>query len=225
MPGLNLTTSAPRTEFKPAPADLHLGICVQVIDLGTHTTDFVNPKTGKKITKHEVRLAFELPNAKMENGDPFLVSQKWNASLHEKAKFRPILESWRGAAFTANETAAFDMKNLLGKAAMVNVVHNPKADGSGVWVNITALAKVGRNPETGEPIKVPTPFNLIKFLELTPERFDAEVFLSLAENTQAHIMKSEEWASVKHLVGGNGDEGTQPPANDAPWPDDDDIPF
>lgn len=225
MPGLNLSAPVPRTEFKPAPADVHLGICVQVLDLGTHATDFINPKTGARVVKHEARLGFELPYAKMDDGRPFLVSQKWNVSLHEKAKFRPILESWRGAPFTAADTAAFDMKNLLGKAAMVTVTHSPKADGKGVWVNIAALAKVGRNPETGEPIKVPAAINPLKFLELTPERFDAEVFLSLHENMQTYIMQTPEWEGVKHLVGGKGDEGPQPPANDAPWPDDNDVPF
>ena len=234
MPGLKLSTPATTIDFDAtkafvaAPADVHLGICVQVIDLGRHGSAFRDPKTGAVITKHESRLGFELPFAKMQDGRPFLVSQKYNnISLHPKAGFRKVLELWRGKAFSTTEVETFDLKSLLGVSAMVSVVHTPRKEGEGVWVNINGLTRVGRNPETGQPIKIPDAVNPLVFLELTKERFDRDVFESLSPKTKEHIMQAREWTSLggsapRHPLPPSPNE---PPALDSPWPDDSDIPF
>lgn len=221
MPGLTLNTSSALPDFQPPPADVHAGICIAVIDLGTHPTKFISPKTGLPIPKHEVRLVFELPFAKMEDGRPFVVMDKWNASLNEKAKLRAILEGWRGQKWPKGTVESFSMKDLLGKPGMVDVIHTPRADG-GSWVNINSITRLGRNPETGLPIKLPPPVNTLKFLELTREGFDAAVFDSLGQKTQETIRASAEWPllhseSVKTM----NDEGRSDE-----WPGvDSDIPF
>ena len=228
MPGLKLSTTLPPEEFKPAPADIHLGICVQVIDLGTHVTAFRNLKTGAIKSKHEMRLAFELPFAKMEDGRPFLVAQKYNnVSLYPTSSFRKVLETWRGKAFSLKEVETFDMKTVLGAPAMVSVVHNAKDNGTGIWVNINGLTRVGRNPETGAPITPPTPINPLVFFELTKERFSRAIFDGLSPKTQDYIMTASEWsqfeASAPQPSSAPSAQGPSP--SETPWPTDDDIPF
>ena len=215
MPGLTLTTSGKSADFTPPPPGIHVGICVAVIDLGTHPKSF----QGKEVMQHKVRIAFELPFCKMEDGKPFLVMDKWTASLEAKSKLRPLLESWRGQAWPKGPISGFSLKDLLGKPAMITVIHTPKEDG-GVWVNIKGIAKLGKNPETGEPIKVPAPFNPLRFLELTKEGFNADVFESLSEKTKELIQSTPEWASIHRSAAPSHEEAPK-----TEWPEDSDIPF
>ena len=78
-------------------------------------------------------------NETNDKGHRLTVRQKYTASLNEKAKLRHDLEAWRGRAFTTDELRAFDLENLIGANAMVNVVHRPDAKGN-VWANVASLA-------------------------------------------------------------------------------------
>src|SRR6476469_9306478 len=107
---MSLTLSYEQQNYEPIEAGNHLARCVQVIDLGTQEEKAfesdeiqLNPK---------VRITWELPNELIEWEDkesgekktrPQLISQEFKASLHEKAKLRKTLASWRGRDFTDEE--------------------------------------------------------------------------------------------------------------------------
>jgi hypothetical protein len=125
----------------PAPSGTHVARCVQVIDLGTQKDD---GKYGLKI-QPKLRLTWELPTElhtfREENGEePFVVGKEYTLNLGDKSNLRKDLESWRGRPFTPQELEGFDVSKLLGAVCMLNIVHKPKADGSGVYANIAGIS-------------------------------------------------------------------------------------
>lgn len=117
-------------EFTPAPEGAHQAVCVDVVDMGVEETPW-----GKK---HKVKLRWQIAED-MENGKPYLVSQRYTASLHEKAKLRHDLEAWRGRAFTEAELAQFDLETLIGANCLLNVIHRQGSKG-GTFANVASVA-------------------------------------------------------------------------------------
>jgi len=48
-----------------------------------------------------------------------------------------LLQSWRGRAFTPEELKKFDLVNVLGKPAFINVTHSVKGDKT--YANLTSI--------------------------------------------------------------------------------------
>jgi hypothetical protein len=85
----------------PAPEGTHTARCFAVIDLGTQTSEW----QGQQVSKRKVLLGFELPDElhtfdEKEGPKPFSIWSRFTASLHPKGQLRPMLEAWRGRAFT-----------------------------------------------------------------------------------------------------------------------------
>ena len=104
-------------DFEPAPAGQHAVICCDVYDMGLMDNKF---KEGEKV--HKILIYWMLSEC-MEDGRPFLLTQIYTLSLHEKANLRKDLESWRGKAFDEKELEGFDLEVLIGVPALVNVIH------------------------------------------------------------------------------------------------------
>tara|TARA_R110000803_G_scaffold188813_1_gene251279 strand:+ start:2046 stop:2642 length:597 start_codon:yes stop_codon:yes gene_type:complete len=117
---MSLTVKKKGDDFQQVSPGTHPAICNAVIDLGY--------QDGPYGIKHQAILRFELPTELIDRGDekgkPMVMSAFYNASLNEKATLRRDLEGWRGRAFTPEEEAAFDLKNVLGAACTLGVFHN-----------------------------------------------------------------------------------------------------
>lgn len=179
---MSLVVKQTGSDFKPAPAGTHIGICVSVIDIGTQVTPFKN-EDGSQKSNHQVRLTWELPNEPMEDGRPFSVSKYYTASLHEKATLRQHLEAWRGKGFTDDELEGFHLKNVLGKPCMVSVTHKPKADKS-VSAVVSGVVSIPKGTQ------IPNHQNDLVMFDI--ENWDDKVFADLTEYTQKQIMQSVE---------------------------------
>ena len=115
--------------FEPVSAGLHYALCYAVLDLGTHPN--THPQAPQGATRHLVRIEWELPEEliemEAENGlavsMPKVIGKEYTLSLHKKAKLRQELESWRGQPFSKQELEGFDLKDIIGAPAMVQVVH------------------------------------------------------------------------------------------------------
>lgn len=133
--------------FTPCPAGTYLARCVRLIDLGRQTTDY----QGETKTAHKVLMGFEILDASVrrDDGEPFVVSKRFTASLHEKAALRKTLASWRGKDFTPDELKAFDLGSVLGKTCFISLVDSAK-DGR-TYTNIAAVmaAPKGVTPPEG----------------------------------------------------------------------------
>jgi len=152
--------SSEQLDRKVIPEGVHVAKCYAIYDIGTQ----------KKIWKDKVKfvrkvvLAFEVPEERIliekdgeEKDLPMAISSIYTLSIFPKAYLRKDLETWRGKTFTKEELDGFDLKNITGKSCLIQVVHEPKEDGSGVWVNIQAimsLPKGQKHEGTENPIVV-----------------------------------------------------------------------
>lgn len=162
--------------FTPAPAGTHLAICCQVIDLGHQKSKF-NDKV-----QHKILLCWELPDEKNESGEPFLVWNRYTLSLNEKANLTKDLEAWRGRKFTADELKGFDMKNILGKPCLLNIVHD--VDDGKTWANIGAIMALPKGT------KVPDLTH--KLIHFDLDEFDQATFDTFSDNLKNTINASGE---------------------------------
>lgn len=132
-----LLTASSSASYTPCPAGAYLARCITIADLGTIQTDW----QGQTKRARKVLLSWEIldDEARRDDGEPFILSKRYTASLHEKAALRKDLASWRGRDFTPEELAGFDLKAILGQPCMLSVVHAEK-DGR-TFANIAAIMK------------------------------------------------------------------------------------
>lgn len=194
-------------DFELTPAGTHAAICYRVIDLGTQKRTY-----GTDVKDvHQLLISWELPDETMKDGRPFTIHSRYTLSLHERSKLRADLESWRGRPFTEAELEGFDLENLLGKACLVNVVHNPSKDGKRIFANIAALTPIPKS------MRVPAlPSNSIASFSL--QNPDWDVFAELSDNLQETIRKSPEYAATEKTSVSNAPD-------EAPLESHDDTPF
>lgn len=118
--------------FDPAPAGVHQGVCVDVIDLGVLDVTW----QGKSKKQHKINVAWQITETR-EDGKPFLVFKRYTLSLSEKANLRKDLESWRGRAFTRDEEMGFDVESVIGANCLLNIQHNEVADKT--YANVVSI--------------------------------------------------------------------------------------
>jgi hypothetical protein len=124
--------------FTPAPAGLHSGICVMVVDLGHQSTPFgIKPK---------VLIGWELPEVLMDDGKPYVITRQFGATLSKQGALRPIIDAWRGRGLTAEEARSFDLSKLVGKPCKLLIQHVNTDDGK-TYANVQAAIK----PEVNQP--------------------------------------------------------------------------
>lgn len=132
-------------DFKRAPAGSHVAVCNLVVDVGIQPGrgQFPNPK-------HQIYVRFEIPEERVEyekDGKtvegPITLGQFFTASMNEKANLRKQLEGWRGAKFTDEQAADFDVSKILGQACMLSVVESEA--GGKTYSNIASISKLPKN--------------------------------------------------------------------------------
>jgi hypothetical protein len=196
-------------DFTPPPSGTHLAICTRVIDLGTQRGEW------KGQTKHQrkVLISWELPDELQSEGRPFLISQRYTFSSSEKSRLRQDLEGWRGKRFTDADfgPGGFDIKNVLGKACLLTLVHVDK-DGK-TYANIASVSALPKGMPLKETATTPIYFSLER------DRFDRRAMEELSEGLQDIIAGSPEYRAL-----------LEPAANSAGYEQvsghlDDEIPF
>ena len=140
---MSLVLKREKTSYTPAPEGLHSAVCCDVEDLGE-----VDSPWGKKPT---VKIYWQIEENNPDNENkPFIVSQRYNASLHEKSNLRKMLEAWRGKKYSDEELEAVDLEKLIGINCQVQVQHNIAGEG-GVYANVTAVVP---SSKTGVRLRV-----------------------------------------------------------------------
>jgi len=167
------------SDFKPCPAGTHLARCYGVIGLGTQPTN--NP-TFRETFK--VLLMWELPNERLENGDPFTVSKEYTASLGEKATLRAHLQSWRGKPFTAEELKGFHLDKLLNVPCMITVTHDQNNNGK-VYAKVASVTAPLKGTVVPDLTNKPVHYLI--------EQGRDKVFEALPEWIQRKISQCREW--------------------------------
>ena len=208
---LTISESA-KMERKLPEAGASVGVLFSIVDMGHLETNWDNQKKWTP----KVRLTFELPDQTdefevEENGKrtkiskPMIVSIEQTRSLGEKASLRKLLEQWRGQTFTSAELKAFSLKNLLGKPAMLTLIHRTSQQGR----PYCAIAGASKLPKS---MKAPAKsFNDEVYYEI--EQGEGGQFADMPEWLQDKIRASKEFAgaAVTTKVGGEDGDGNQVP--------------
>lgn len=143
------TDTGTRKKSEPIPPGMKPATCYAAIDRGTHHDE----KFDKD--KREITLIFEVPSVRIDlerDGQtvslPRAISKTYTLSLHEKAKLRKDLQSWRGRSFTAEELKGFEVKNIIGKPCLLNLVSSE----CGKYTNIEGVSPLmeGMEPPAQE---------------------------------------------------------------------------
>jgi hypothetical protein len=189
---LTLSETAKNTERQLPEAGATVGVLFSLVDLGTQEVTW----DGETKNTPKLRLAFELPEQTIEgevteNGKttkvtkPMVVSIELTRSLGERATLRKHLETWRGQAFTSKELASFSLKNLLGKACLLTLVHKTSQAGR----NYCAIQGIAKLPKS---MKAPAKTeNAHVFYEI--EQGEGGQFSELPEWLQDKIRASREF--------------------------------
>lgn len=188
-------TSRPLT-----PAGTHLARCYQLIDLGTQDEEYM----GKPKVQAKVRIGWELPNEQAvfveEKGpQPFAIWKEYTASLGDKANLRHDLEAWRGRPFTEAELKGFDLKNIVGKACLVTVMHQRSRDGKKTYDKVANVSALPKDPATQKPIAVPAAINAPVIYDIEDGRNN--VFNDLPDWLQEKIAGSHEFREGSTAAG------------------------
>jgi len=191
---LTISESA-KQERKLPEAGATVGVLYSLVDLGHQKTNWDNQEKWSP----KVRLTFELPDQTdefevEENGKrttvqkPMVVSIEQTRSLGEKASLRKLLEQWRGQTFTSKELQAFSLKNLLGKPAMLTLIHKTSQQGR----QYCAIAGASKLPKG---MKAPaTTTNDQLYYEI--EQGEAGQFNDMPDWLQEKIRASKEFATA-----------------------------
>ena len=119
-----------KKEYTPAPEGLWPAVCCDVIDLGIQKTMY-----GEQV---KIEIRWQLEGIDPKTKFPYMVTQRYTPSLHEKSKLRPMLEAWRGKRFTPDELKGFDIEKLIGVNCQIQVLHNIANEGQ-VYANVQAV--------------------------------------------------------------------------------------
>ena len=192
---LTLSETSKNTERQLPEAGATTGVLFSLVDLGTQKVTW----DGEEKWTPKLRLAFELPDQVVEgevteNGKttkvtkPMVVSIELTRSLGERATLRKMLEQWRGQAFTSKELASFSLKNLLGKACLLTLVHKTSQAGR-QYCAIQGMAKLPKG------MKAPTTTQ------------NGQVFYEIEQGTGGQFNELPEWLqekirASKELAGG-----------------------
>lgn len=122
-------TNNPSKDFAPAPSGMHRGVCVDIIDLG-----LIAGFGGKM--QHKINFVFEVLDALMEDGRPFLVFRRFTATLAETGHLAPFLSKWRGGV-PIKQGEEIDLDTFIGKGASIYIAHVQSTKGDGkIYANI-----------------------------------------------------------------------------------------
>lgn len=160
-------------------AGLYSAVCYGLIDLGVQTNDY----QGKVSYQRKALIKFELLDEFDSEDRRIVLSQIYNMSLNEMAKFRKHLKSWRGKDFNEEELSNFEPKTILGTNVILNVVIHDKT-GRAI---IDSMAKYKDEPAQS---KRPQEYFSI-------DEFDGGLLPDFISEGVANIIhKSKEWACM-----------------------------
>lgn len=144
--GRGTTVREPESkDFPQAPEGLHPAVCVDVWEIWTEQRpeEFGGGLVDKTRIVWQIDQTYE--NDKGETVR-YEVSMMYTASLHEKAKLRQHLKSWRGRDFTDEELEGFELENILGVNCQLQVLHRISGKGK-KYANVSTIVPVHKGDE------------------------------------------------------------------------------
>ncbi len=161
--------------------------CYGIAELGVHKREW----QGEVKYGPEIIFFFEIPSETItyeKNGEtvtaPRVINHRMKNSLHEKAKMRAFLNSWRGKPLTDDEAAKFNTDNIIGKTCQISIAHNAKG-----FANISSIAPLMKGINVEDQVNPTINFGIA-------DLHNPEEFGKLYPWVQKMVMESEE---AKHV--------------------------
>lgn len=175
------------TKREPIPQGNYVARCYQMIEIGTVQEEY----EGQKRILRKVRFGWELPTElrvfNEEKGEqPMVISNEYTVSMHEKAKLRALLQSWRGKVFTEEEAKSFDLTKLLGVPCMLNIIH--KETPNGTYANIASISPLPKGMECPKQIN--------ETFVLSYDTFDYGKYMLLPDFIKTKMQSSLEFQAL-----------------------------
>ena len=142
--------------FELCPEGNHTATLFKIINFGTLETEW----KGKKKEQKKIRLYWEIPEEKYTYEDKdgkeiqthHTISSEYTLSFSDQAKLRPIVTGMMGS-MNEEELWDFDIEQLLGRACLLNVVHEKgKNDPSKVYSVVGATSPLIKGLTAPEPL-------------------------------------------------------------------------
>lgn len=195
---VSASQSSKSGEFQQAPEGTYPATCIRIVDLGTQAGEY----QGQAYERRQIVVTWELSEL-MEDGRPFICSKFYTASLNEKSVLHRDLVAWRNKPFTAQELNGFELKNIIGKSCLIQLVKNAKG-------------KINVNTIMALPKGIPAPEAVNEQYIFDIDTWDQNVYAKLSDGIKRIISESKEAvADIEPQVEAPVQEVVQ----------DDDIPF
>jgi hypothetical protein len=169
-----------KTEYQKPQTGLQPSRCIKIIDLGTQNIAEEGQPTK---LKRQLNFQWELPEDKMEDGRPLVISKKINLAGGDKA----VLTKFAKAAIGKELVVGEDPLTLIGAVCNLNLVSWSKNGKSGVGIDGFAPLMKGQT--------VPPAVNEYVVFDL--DKFDQSIFDGLHEYYRKVISESPEYAELK----------------------------
>jgi hypothetical protein len=167
-----------------ATAGSHLGVCYQLVELGTQPTEF----QGQSGKRPQLRFTFELRDQLLQDGHPMAIGRTYTYSSDPRATLRQDIEGWLGRPLTEDDFGELDLAERIGCTAVLGVKHELGRNGR----EYANLASIMRPPasvmERMPPINPPLVFSLAAF--------DRDTYDALPEWMRGTIAKSPEYQAI-----------------------------
>lgn len=163
----------------PVNGGTYLAVCVYSIDIGEQLCKFENSTDYKS----QVVLGFELSGVTYDDNGvqkPYDLGKRYTSSKHPNSGIRKMVNAWNGRDMTDEEAEKFDTNDLVGRAALVNVVL--KENG---YNDIQSVLQI--------PAGLPTPVATMPLIRFDMDPWNQVAFDALPEWAQNAIKKSTEW--------------------------------
>ncbi len=167
----------------------HPAYLYSIVYLGTQISEY----QGKETQRQRIWIEFEFPTITVEYEDKESGEKKsfvktkgmeLTLSLSEKGNLLPFIEGFIGRNLTAEELQGYDVCELIGKPALVNITHRQSKDGSKTYDTIASV-----NPPI-EGMQMPEQVNPSR--EIGKSEWEEEME-NLPEFIQAKIKESNEY--------------------------------
>jgi len=124
---MSLIVKSSGGNYDPIPEDSYPAVCIGVYDIGRHYNELYEKEQQRVIISWEIIGATKIDSETGAEKNR-VHSETYTASWNERSNLRKMLKSWRGKEFTESELEKFDLKNVLGKPCMIQIVHTKKND-------------------------------------------------------------------------------------------------
>jgi hypothetical protein len=182
---VEINASSTGGERKLTPSGNFIARCFSMVHIGTSKEEYM----GELKEMNKVRITWELPTEttvfKEENGEqPYSISKEFTLSLHEKATLRKFLESWRGQAFTEEQSKKFNICNLAGVPCMLNIIHKVSKTGN-KYADIASVSAMPKGLQSPDQVNKSVIFSICQ-----P---DWEIFNKFPDFLKDKIKKTNEY--------------------------------